>query len=264
MLGRFVTNLTERARCAKHNVLDAATFSISFRDGCYHVRTEDGTCMRFSQNVYAAFLEVTEGYLPAPNWHLHPGMCVIDAGACHGEFALYASHRVGPAGRVLAVEPDTANCERMMDTFAVNGGVPKNVSLIREGLWRDSREISLAGGQGLASRVAPPGATRPEEGEPRTVTIRTCSIPDLVRRHNLDRLDFVKMDIEGSELEAVEGVLELLSALRPKFAIASYHQRDGRLTAGRLEEIFRSVGYRATTGYPRHLTTYAEPENHEA
>jgi len=63
----------------------------------------------------------------------------------------------------------------------------------------------------------------------------------------LERLDFVKKDIEGVEIEALEGSLSLLSSHKPRFAIASYHLRDGRRTAETLEQMFRSAGYLAET-----------------
>jgi len=58
------------------------------------------------------------------------------------------------------------------------------------------------------------------------------------------------MDIEGVEIEALEGSLSLLSSHKPRFAIASYHLRDGRRTAETLEQMFRSAGYLAETGFP--------------
>src|SRR4051794_37510406 len=40
------------------------------------------------------------------------------------------------------------------------------------------------------------------------------------------RLDLIKMDIEGAEIEAVEGAGDVLERFRPRFSIASYHARD--------------------------------------
>jgi hypothetical protein len=90
------------------------------------------------------------------------------------------------------------------------------------------------------------------------------SLPDLVSRYGLTRLDFVKMDIEGAEIEAIEGAGSVLSTLKPKFAIASYHRRNGRPTAETLERLFREVGYSSITGFPEHMTTYASPATRES
>ena len=55
--------LLEWARCAKHNLVDRPSFSIAFRDGCYHVRTADRNQLRFRRNLYLPFYQVTAGYL---------------------------------------------------------------------------------------------------------------------------------------------------------------------------------------------------------
>jgi hypothetical protein len=53
------------------------------------------------------------------------------------------------------------------------------------------------------------------------------------------RLDFVKTDIEAAEIEAIEGAGSVLSVFKPRFAIASYHRRNGRPAANKLEQLFR-------------------------
>src|SRR3954447_21190612 len=95
--------LSERIRVAKHNWLDGVGFRLRYRRGWWDVRTADGERFRFPYNPYSVFFE-TEGYLAPRQWKLEPGMVILDAGACYGEFSLYASRRVGPSGRVLMME----------------------------------------------------------------------------------------------------------------------------------------------------------------
>lgn len=58
---------------------------------------------------------------------------------------------------------------------------------------------------------------------------------------NLERVDFVKMDIEGAELQAVEGALPILRRHRPRLAITTYH-RSFHYAA--LAALLRAAGYR--------------------
>jgi predicted RNA methylase len=111
----------------------------------------DNSQLRFRRNPYLAFYQVTAGYLRDSAWPLTAGMCVIDAGACDGEFALYASRCVGPTGRVLALEPDPENFKCLRETFELNGGLPPNVTLLPMGLWKHSSELAFSGGNHLAS-----------------------------------------------------------------------------------------------------------------
>ena len=256
-----IRTLLESVRCAKHNLLDRPSFNMSFKDGCYYVRTADNNQLRFRRNPYQAFYQVTAGYLRDSTWPLTAGMCVIDAGACDGEFALYASRCVGPTGRVLALEPDPESFKCLRETFDLNGGVPPNVALLPVGLWKHSRELAFSGGNHLTSHLieVADGTT----GHSDSLSILVQSLSDLVSRYGLTRLDFVKMDIEGAEIEAIEGAGSVLSVFKPRFAIASYHRRNGRPTADKLEQLFRESGYNSATGFPEHMTTYASPATQE-
>ena len=63
------------------------------------------------------------------------------------------------------------------------------------------------------------------------------------------------MDIEGAEIEAIEGSLNFIRRHSIRLAIGSYHVRDGRPTSETLERLFRSIDYEVETGYPDHLTS---------
>jgi hypothetical protein len=67
----------------------------------------------------------------------------------------------------------------------------------------------------------------------------------------------IKMDIEGAEIEALEGSKLIMEKLSPCFAIASYHRRNGQQTAGMVERYLNDSGYGVTTFFPAHLTCCA-------
>ena len=54
--------------------------------------------------------------------------------------------------------------------------------------------------------------------------IETTSIDDFVRRNGIARIDFIKMDIEGAELVALQGAAATIRTFKPKLAIAVYHR----------------------------------------
>jgi FkbM family methyltransferase len=256
-------SLLERLRCVKHNVLDHVTFRTSYRNGSYTVHTANGVELRFPHNPYLAFFQI-EGYLAQGRWTIEPGMYVVDAGACWGEFGLYAAACVGPTGRVFMLEPDPANLSLLDEVLALNGGKPSNVVILNEGLAGEPGMLQFASGLGASSMLPDMGGGRteyPAQSEKfaraNSIAVQVQSLTSLVEAQHMERLDFVKMDIEGAEVEAIQGAAAIMARLKPRFAIASYHKRDGKMTSEILEPLFAKAGYYARTGFPPHQTTYA-------
>ncbi len=180
-----------------------------------------------SQDVFDAVLrhrrtlepEALPPELPAythPRAAWLPGETVIDAGAFDGATSLDFAHRVGREGRVHALEPSARNVARLEDAVAgsAEGG---RVVVHALGCWERSGVLALGGDEDDPSqlRVA-------ERGE----RIRVTSIDELVRGHRIRRVDWIKLDVEGAEREALLGAEETLASHRPKLAVCVYHRPD--------------------------------------
>ena len=252
--------LYEWLRCTRHNLLHLRFFRIGFSGGQWTCRYGRHRWV-FPTYPYLAFHDI-EGYLDDGRLVPRPGMTVIDAGACYGEYALFASSLVGPEGRVIVVEPDPANRAMAERLFAMNGS-PANISIYEGGLWDAPGEVSFTSGLGPQSTVVAPGIDDPACTLPGTrpdcVTIPVHSLASLAESYRLDRIDLVKMDVEGAELQIVDGARSLPAHLRPAYAIASYHVVGGVPTSVTLERMFASMDYESRTGNPRHPTTWARP-----
>jgi len=246
-LGRF---LYENIRCMRHNRKSLKRFRLSYSSGLWIVN--DGQHrMAFEHYPYLAFHDL-EGYIYDDDWAPKPGMTVVDAGACRGEFSIYASKCVGPTGRVILLEPDAANVELSKRTLALNGD-PQNIQIVQAGLWRERGSVSFETGNTDTSKIV----TSPVPTTVNTVVVPVESLFSLVERCELKRLDFVKMDIEGAEVAALEGLEDLKEPFRPRFSIASYHLINGARTAEVLERVLLRNNYHVISGNERHRTTYA-------
>jgi FkbM family methyltransferase len=58
------------------------------------------------------------------------------------------------------------------------------------------------------------------------IEVKTITIDGFVRRFSLARVDFIKMDIEGAESDAMTGACETIRRFRPRLAISAYHSLD--------------------------------------
>lgn len=84
--------------------------------------------------------------------------------------------------------------------------------------------------------------------------VPTITIDDFVKREKIARVDFIKMDIEGYELEALKGAMNTIKAHKPKLAISLYHKFDD-FTLIPLWISQLGCGYEL---YLDHYTIYAE------
>jgi hypothetical protein len=83
-----------------------------------------------------------------------------------------------------------------------------------------------------------------ESGRPQqTARVPVTTVDGTVRALGLERLDFVKMDIEGSEVAALRGAAETLRRFRPRLLVET-HTVNGVATTEAVVESLKSHGYR--------------------
>jgi FkbM family methyltransferase len=139
------------------------------------------------------------------------GDCVIDAGACMGDTALVFSNAVGPQGKVFAFDPVSEH----LDILNYNiGNFPlKNVISVPCGL--SNSDVAC---EPLMINGYNPGFRTNNNQVP------LCLIDTFVVNNSITKIDFIKMDIEGSELDALMGGRVSINRFRPKLAISLYHK----------------------------------------
>ena len=139
---------------------------------------------------------------------LRPGMVVFDVGANIGHFTLLAAKRVGAAGQVHAFEPAKSECDKLAANVALNGF--GNVVVNRVAVCEQSGQVALqtlTDGLGLYNTLGRPFRS----GEFASVMVPCTSLDDYVRERQIGRVDLIKIDIEGAEINALTGAAQLLS-----------------------------------------------------
>lgn len=197
----------------------------------------DNTHLAFEVSGYTKYAKLKKGDI------------VVDGGAYSGFFTIYAAKKVGPKGKVLAFEPDPFNYHLLKKNLALND--IKNVILIKKGLY--SRDTTLPFYiQGIGSSIIIPKGKKPIN------KVSVVSLDDELKRLDVSRVHFVKMDIEGGEIEAIKGCLQTIKD-NPNIhlAIASYHLVQGKETNIFLERFFKKNGLEVLTEKGEHPTTYA-------
>jgi len=129
-----------------------------------------------------------------------------------------------------------------------------NIIAINKGLWNKNEIVEFDRREDEGSMIAKciNGKTKGK-----VVNYKFVKLDDELKKIGINKIDFIKMDIEGAELEVVEGCREMLKNNDINLAIASYHIRNNEKTYKELEKILNEIGYRSKTEFKKHLTTYA-------
>jgi FkbM family methyltransferase len=178
---------------------------------------------------------------------LSAGMVFVDVGANWGYFTLAGAHLVGPTGRVIALEVDPRACKTLRGNLARNGLDFVRVFEVAANDTRGALEMQEyeedadeAGNFGLTRTT-----TVVQHGRRFEVTART--LDDVLGEAGVSHVDLLKMDIEGAEGRALDGLGRLLRSRRVTRILLELHPRhllDQGDSAERVIRDLRAHGYR--------------------
>lgn len=166
--------------------------------------------------------------------HLRPGMAFYDIGANIGFYSLLAARLVGETGHIVAFEADPEVAERLREHVKRNHF--SNISVVQKAVWSESRMVSfartdpkLSPDRGLGHVV--------DASAPGNCEVQAISLDDFLPTSF--RPDFLKCDVEGTEVEVFRGARRLLTECRP-VVLCEMHSEENRHT---LLMEFADLGY---------------------
>jgi FkbM family methyltransferase len=158
---------------------------------------------------------------------LPAGGTFVDAGAHIGRYSLMAADRVGPAGRVIAVEPSPENWALLREQAGLNGMsciTPFQVALGEQ----DGTTELFGGGDQATNSVRHDWQHRMGgqngAGTCPPQTVRMLSLPSLLNRAGVQQVDLLKIDVEGAESEVLRGAERLLRQGRIRELVCEVHE----------------------------------------
>jgi FkbM family methyltransferase len=172
---------------------------------------------------------------PKSPFHIGAGDSVVDVGANIGLFAIKAA-RLARGGRVVAVEPDPDNFALLTEHLARSGLA--NVEVKKAAVSRaPGKAVLVQGFVNSALADVLPGGQRPA-GAGRLAEAEAVTLAGLLEEFRLARVDYLKMDVEGSEWDIFESA-DAATWARVRRVVVEYHDglRPGcsRLLLGRLQ-----------------------------
>lgn len=180
-----------------------------------------------SKRVFDAYLKIYDGdpsdaltmaedgtYFNDLTRDVHEGG-MVDCGAYTGDSIRAFVHAYGTDRKIFAFEPDEKNYSKLLANTA---GL--DVVAVPAGTWSSMTTLHFASGKDAASSIQAEGA----------IQIKTDTIDHVVGDHTIA---FIKMDVEGSELEALKGATHVIRRDMPVLAISAYHKQEDLITLPR-------------------------------
>ena len=147
----------------------------------------------------------------------------VDCGAFDGDTVKqYASFKGGVYKKIFAFEPNLDNVAKLEENVK---HLP-NVIIVNKGTWKEKGELEFEE-KGSASQIIKKGK----------VKIPVTTIDEVVGE---EKVTFIKMDVEGSELESLEGAKMTIQKNMPKLAICCYHKKNDIINLYRFIKRFDS------------------------
>ena len=174
-----------------------------------------------------------------------PGMTVVDVGANVGAHTLPLAQAVGSTGQVVAVEPTGTAFERLCRNRDLNPELAGRIVPVHAAVGAPGG--SLRPSYFSAWPLEDGGARHPvHRGAARsTANARFSTLDDLVETMGIGRVGLIKIDVDGGELEALEGARTLIRRDHPTvlFELCPYLLTDAGRSATELVTYFTSQGY---------------------
>lgn len=187
---------------------------------------------RWAAPLPSADTQYFPGHVTAALKSRKSGSVFVDGGAYDGDTLVKAAAELNLAS-AFAFEPDSANFAKLARNVR-----PLRVPVVCVpcGLSRDIEWLSFSSEQGEASAIGGYGGTR----------IQCVSLDHCLGTHEID---YIKLDVEGHELPALEGAVDMIGRCGPAFAVAAYHRWDD---LWRIPEFFRQHAPAYTLTYRAH------------
>ena len=172
------------------------------------------------------------------------GDLVYDLGANIGVVTIALARRVGASGRVVSFEPDPGNAAILRRNITAAGLT--NVTVVEAAVAGENGTAQFVADGSIGSGLESARAESLLPGSPdRTVTVPVLTLPTAFAEHGVP--SWIKMDIEGAEVAALQAARHVLATSHPMLAIETDHIVGRTTTAADVEQVLRAAGYAVTT-----------------
>jgi len=213
---------------------------VTLPDGCRVLWSWDQDAFWFREMVK----EIYEDRVYERCFQVETGEVVVDVGANIGVFTLHAWKKIGKQGKVVSIEPESKNYRLLCTNTRVNNC--RNVFPLNVALSDFEGEAAFyVKDVGVEHTLLPKTALGFDTRTTRVVQVEVRTLSSVLCHLGIRAVDFLKIDVEGSEMEVLKGAVDFLSDKRiKKISVAAYHDRE---ESKMIREYLQKVGYHVSS-----------------
>jgi FkbM family methyltransferase len=180
------------------------------------------------------------------------GDCVLQVGTPSPETIQYYMEMVGPTGRVIVVEPEKANYNRLTSDPVIAGA--QGVTVLRRAAWSCREQMTLTVSKSeVDHKLEVSGIVHDNDYVPDnycgTQTVQADTIDNILHELEVDRVDYAEIHVNGAEVEVLRGMTHALD--RTKRLHVKGHallQETGQPINRQISRMLRERGFRTFIG----------------
>lgn len=173
------------------------------------------------ENVYFTFSgfpeDLTTNKIYEKYLNIQKGDVIVDLGANCGYTAYRFSKLVGDSGKVICVEPDSINYECLIKN--INNLKLTNIISLNKAIWNKNTKLNFQQEGALGSAVSEKLNRNDNIKE-----VETIKISDLIETCKLEKINILKIDIEGAEYELFTDLDEIIEKYSPKIIMEMHYK----------------------------------------
>ena len=180
--------------------------------------------------------------------HLAPGATFVDVGAHIGYYSLMAAPIVGPAGRVIAIEPNPQTLPKLRDNLRASGANVVSVEPFACSNAEATLELFAAPGFNTGESSLSRANASQDGPAVAAYRVRARPLDDILAEARVSRVDAIKIDVEGAEMSVLQGARATLDRYHPMILVELIDRQLQAMGASSaaVRSFLQARGYAAT------------------
>lgn len=150
---------------------------------------------------------------------IQPNMTIVDIGACRGYYSLLSAKLMLDKGKIFSLEPEPSNCKWLLRSITANNY--SSICVLQMAVSNKNGHTKL-----YKSNVSGRHSIIAKNTKRDSIEVKTIKLDTFIKKHNINEINIIKIDVEGADIEVLEGAREYLKKCNQTHILMDIHKVD--------------------------------------